>query len=93
MVVLVSATSVLGIVIVPLVRGSRFKHLYKYVYALMISLGASALFCDAVLHLIPEVSACTRTSYKHISAYTGIPSGSLCSCALCYGHFFLLPGV
>ena len=41
---------------IPLLRkNSTFGQLYKYIYALMIALGASALFCDAVLHLLPEV--------------------------------------
>ena len=57
MVILVSLGSLGGIIVVPLLKkNSKFGYLYKYVYALMIALGASALFCDAILHLIPHVS-------------------------------------
>ena len=56
MVVLVSACSLLGILILPLLnKNNKFHGIYKYFYALMIALGTSALFCDAILHLIPEV--------------------------------------
>ena len=57
MVLLISLYSLLGVLFVPLLNknNSRGKILYQYIYALMIALGASALFCDAVLHLIPEV--------------------------------------
>ena len=60
LVVLVSLASLLGIFMVPLARNPRLKQYYEYAYALLISLGASALFCDAILHLIPEVCMCVR---------------------------------
>ncbi len=57
MIVGVSACSLLGVFLVPLIKKStKVGQLYKYFYSLMIALGASALFCDAILHLIPEVS-------------------------------------
>ena len=65
MVLLVSAGSLGGVIIVPLTRKeSKFGYLYKYVYALMIALGASALFCDAILHLIPHVSSHAASQIK-----------------------------
>lgn len=61
MVVLVCACSLIGIFFIPLFKkNSKFGKFYKYFYALMIALGASALFCDAVLHLIPQVSKVTH---------------------------------
>ena len=55
MVMVVSACSLLGLLFVPFLKYQNFEKFYKYFYALMIALGASALFCDAILHLIPEV--------------------------------------
>ena len=56
MILLVSSCSLLGVAVIPLLRkNSKFGQLYKFIYALMIAMGASALFCDAVLHLLPEV--------------------------------------
>ncbi len=53
----ISLVSLLGIAMVPFLRkGTRLGHYYKYIYALLIALGASSLFCDAILHLIPHVS-------------------------------------
>ena len=64
MVILVSACSLLGVFFIPFVKkDSKFGRYYKYFYALMIALGASALFCDAVLHLIPEVDCYTQKTY------------------------------
>ncbi len=61
MIVGVSACSLLGVFFVPLIKKStKVGQLYKYFYSLMIALGASALFCDAILHLIPEVSTVTK---------------------------------
>ncbi len=57
MILAVSACALLGVLALPLVRKkSGVGQLYKYFYSLMIAMGASALFCDAVLHLIPQVS-------------------------------------
>ncbi len=66
MILAVSACALLGVLIIPMVQGKRATNgqLYKYVYALMIALGASALFCDAILHLIPEVSDSTKQYSK-----------------------------
>ena len=56
MVIVVCSAAFAGLLVVPCVQGNkRFAALQKYVYFFMIALGASALFCDAVLHLIPEV--------------------------------------
>ena len=57
MAVLVCCCPLLGVLLIPLLnKESRFHSIYKYIYALMIALGTSALFCDAILHLLPEVS-------------------------------------
>ena len=54
--VLVSACSLIGVLVLPLLnKNNEFHSIYKYFYALMIALGTSALFCDAILHLIPAV--------------------------------------
>ena len=55
---LVCLASLLGIVLVPLIRTtSRVARIaYEYSYAFMIALGASALITDAILHIIPHVS-------------------------------------
>ena len=55
MVLLVSLASLIGLAIIPITKNKKLKSYYHYFYALLIALGASALFCDAVLHLIPEV--------------------------------------
>ena len=56
MVIFVCVCSLFGVILLPLLnKGNKFHGLYKYIYALMIALGTSALFCDAILHLIPEV--------------------------------------
>ena len=56
MVALVSACSLLGVLFLPLLnKNNKFHSIYKYFYILMIALGTSALFCDAILHLLPEV--------------------------------------
>ena len=55
MVVIICLVSLLGLLILPCAKHPRFKKYYQYFLALLISLGASALFSDAVLHLAPEV--------------------------------------
>ena len=56
MVILISSCSLLGVALLPLLnKDSKCHGLYKYIYFLMIALGTSALFCDAILHLLPEV--------------------------------------
>lgn len=66
--VVISLLSLLVVVIVPfLQKDSRFGRLYKYLYALLISLGASALFCDAVLHLIPHALHLHSHDHDHDS--------------------------
>ena len=56
MAVVVSACSLVGVLVIPVLnKNNKFHSIYKYFYALMIALGTSALFCDAILHLIPEV--------------------------------------
>ncbi len=60
MVAFISIVSLAGIAVVPFLReGTRLGQYYKYIYALLIALGVSSLFCDAILHLIPHVSVCT----------------------------------
>lgn len=56
MVMFVCLGSLVGIVLVPLIRtNSRVaKIAYEYTYAFMIAMGASALVTDAILHLIPH---------------------------------------
>lgn len=66
MAVAVSACPLIGVFVIPLLRkNAKFGQLYKYFNSLMIALGASALFCDAVLHLIPEV--CTEWNSPFIT--------------------------
>ena len=54
MVVLVSAASLVGVIVVPIKK--KFPNAYQYLNALMVAMGVSALFVDAILHLIPHVS-------------------------------------
>lgn len=61
---MVSLASLLGLLLLPVAKSPRLEQYYQYTYALLISLGASALFCDAVLHLIPEVCA-----YVYVQMY------------------------
>ncbi len=87
MIVVVSACSLLGVFFVPLIKKStKVGQLYKYFYSLMIALGASALFCDAVLHLIPEVSncvnltkACLQGKFGGVKIYRALKKFSACS--------------
>ena len=71
MVVLVCACSLFGVILIPLLnKENKFHGLYKYIYALMIALGTSALFCDAILHLIPEVDKfCSRACDSYICTF------------------------
>lgn len=58
MVVILSLLSLLGVFIVPLAKqNARFSHIYEYVNLFLVALGTSALFSDAILHLIPGVSS------------------------------------
>jgi zinc transporter 4/zinc transporter 10/zinc transporter 12 len=54
MVVFLSLLSLLGVFIVPLAK--RFDRAYEYARLFLVALGTSALFSDAILHIIPEVS-------------------------------------
>ena len=71
MVILVCACSLFGVILIPLLnKENKFHGLYKYIYALMIALGTSALFCDAILHLIPEVDKfCSRACDSYICTF------------------------
>lgn len=56
MIVLLSLLSLLGVFIVPLVKQQgRCGLVYEYVNLFLIAMGTSALFSDAILHLIPQV--------------------------------------
>ena len=55
MILMVSLASLLGLLLLPFTRNAKLKSYYQYIYGFLIAMGASALFCDAVLHLIPEV--------------------------------------
>lgn len=57
MIFTISITSLLGVAIVPFLRqNSRLATIYRYLITLLISMGVAALVCDALLHLIPNVS-------------------------------------
>ena len=53
MVLLVSLLSLLGVIILPLLNKNR--GVYLYCNTLLIAMGTSALFCSAVLNLLPKV--------------------------------------
>lgn len=56
LVLLVSGCSLLGVFLIPCVtRNARCGRMYVYANTLMVSSAVSALFCDAILLLIPEV--------------------------------------
>ena len=55
MVLVLSLLSLLGVIIVPLIKNEKCGHFYEYVNLFLIAMGSSALLCDAVLHLIPQV--------------------------------------
>ena len=77
MVILICACSLLGVLLIPLLnKESRFHSIYKYIYALMIALGTSALFCDAILHLIPEVS------FSHVHVHCNYHQYTLLYCMM-----------
>ena len=52
MVTVVSLLSLLGVVIVPCIRNERANY---YILLLLISMGVSALLCDAMFELLPTV--------------------------------------
>jgi hypothetical protein len=55
MIVIISLLSLLGVVIVPLIRqNSRLLLVYKHLISLLIAMGVAALTTDALLHLIPN---------------------------------------
>ena len=56
MVLAISLLSLVAVAIVPFLnKNSKFGQFYKFLYPLLISMGVSALVCDAILHLIPHV--------------------------------------
>ena len=64
MIAVISIVSLMGVTLVPFLReGSTLGRYYKYIYALLIALGVSSLFCDAILHFIPHVSKVVRELY------------------------------
>lgn len=64
MVFIISLMSLLGVSIVPFLRSnSRLAVVYKYLITLLISMGVAALVCDALLHLIPNVSLMQKCTY------------------------------
>ena len=67
MVCVISALSLLGLLLVPfLQRNTRAGLLYKYLITLLISMGVSALVSAALLHLIPNVSVLRAVFVTHI---------------------------
>ena len=54
LVLLVSLLSLLGVILIPILTRNK-GGCYLYTNALMIALGTSALFCSAILHLLPQV--------------------------------------
>ncbi|CAI8010001.1 Zinc transporter ZIP10, partial [Geodia barretti] len=55
MIFIISLLSLLGVVIVPLIRqNSRLLLVYKHLISLLIAMGVAALTTDALLHLIPN---------------------------------------
>lgn len=68
MVVVLSLLSLLGVLIVPLAKkNERFGRIYEYVNLFLVALGTSALFSDAILHLIPGVrTAAVVAQFNHI---------------------------
>ena len=50
-IVIVSALALLGIVLLPCFD----KHFYQSVLQTLTALAASTIFCDAMLHILPEV--------------------------------------
>ena len=55
-VLIVSLLSLLGVVLIPLLR----KKIMRFVSSFLVAMGVAALVCDAVLHLIPHVSLSKR---------------------------------
>ena len=56
LVLLISGCSLLGVFLIPCItQNGRCGRVYLYVNTLMVSCAVSALFCDAILLLIPEV--------------------------------------
>lgn len=54
--VAISLTSLLAIFIVPFLKeGTTLGKFYKAIYAFMMGSSSSALFCDAILIILPEV--------------------------------------
>ena len=57
MIFLVSACSLGGILLVPLIKtnSETGKRIYDHIYSFIVAIAISALVSDAVLHLIPHV--------------------------------------
>ena len=54
--VAISLTSLLAVFIVPFLKeGTTLGKFYKAIYAFMMASSSSALFCDAILIILPEV--------------------------------------
>ena len=72
MVFIVCLASLAGLAIIPVIhlKSPVGRQIYEYSYAFMVALAASALICDALLHLVPQVSiALTDVYYSVINYY------------------------
>jgi len=64
----ISLLSLAAVAIVPFLnKNSKFGQFYKFLYPLLISMGVSALVCDAILHLIPHVRRHACSAHVWIS--------------------------
>jgi len=74
MVLAISLLSLAAVAVVPFLnKNSKFGQFYKFLYPLLISMGVSALVCDAILHLIPHVC-------RHVLHIYELAVGMLCTC-------------
>ena len=68
MVAVLSLLSLLGVLIVPLAKSNeRCGRVYEYVNLFLMALGTSALFSDAILHILPDVSGCQNGLLPRLS--------------------------
>ena len=79
LVLLISGCSLLGVFLIPCItQNGRCGRVYLYVNTLMVSCAVSALFCDAILLLIPEMFGLSREVHvTNFSSGTAPVSGGI----------------
>eukprot|EP00731_Ephydatia_muelleri_P011739 Em0006g633a len=76
--VAISLTSLLAVFIVPFLKeGTTLGKFYKAIYAFMMASSSSALFCDAILIILPEVLFAREINGTIINSDDNVPASTV----------------